>query len=53
MAIMSFNPTYAITSIENLLRLCDEIWHQAGCTSTDVTFLKYLISWTRINDNFI
>ena len=36
MAIASFNPSYALTSIENLLRLCDEIWHQAGDTSTDV-----------------
>jgi ubiquinone biosynthesis protein COQ9 len=36
MAIQTFNPSHAIVSIENLLRLCDEIWHQVGDNSTDV-----------------
>ncbi len=36
MAVMSFNPSYAIESIQNLLELCDEIWHQAGDKSADV-----------------
>ena len=36
MAIMSFNPSNAIESIQNLLELCDEIWSKAGDKSTDV-----------------
>jgi ubiquinone biosynthesis protein COQ9 len=39
MAIMTFNPTYALEAIDNLLRLVDEIWHQAGDNSTDVGFI--------------
>lgn len=35
MAVMTFNPSFAITAIENLLRLCDEIWYQAGDNSVD------------------
>ena len=36
MAIQTFHPMNALVSIENLLRLCDEIWHQVGDDSTDV-----------------
>jgi ubiquinone biosynthesis protein COQ9 len=36
MAIQTLNPSYALVSIENLLRLCDEIWHQLGDNSIDV-----------------
>lgn len=36
MAIQTFYPSNAIVAIENLLRLCDEIWHQVGDDSTDV-----------------
>ena len=36
MSIMTFNPSYAIESIQNLLDLCDDIWHKAGDKSTDV-----------------
>lgn len=36
MAIMTFNPKYALEAIDNLLKLVDEIWHQAGDNSTDV-----------------
>ncbi len=35
MAIQSFYPANALQSIENLLRLCDEVWYQLGDTSTD------------------
>lgn len=35
MAVMTFNPTYAVQAIENLLRLCDEIWYQLGDKSID------------------
>jgi len=35
MAVMTFNPSYALQSIENLLRLCDEIWYQLGDNSVD------------------
>lgn len=46
MATMSFYPTYAAKSIENLTKLCDEIWFQAGDTSTDV---NYFISALQTN----
>ena len=36
MALQSLNPSFALKSIENLLRLCDEIWYQCGDKSTDV-----------------
>jgi len=36
MAIQTLNPSNAFVSIENLLRLCDEIWHQLGDNSIDV-----------------
>ena len=39
MANQTFNPSNAIVSIENLLRLCDEIWYQCGDQSTDVIIL--------------
>lgn len=35
MAVMTFNPVYAIQAIENLLRLCDEVWYQLGDKSVD------------------
>lgn len=35
MAVMSFYPTYTAKSIENLVNMCDEVWHQLGDTSTD------------------
>lgn len=35
MAVMTFNPEYALKSIENLLRLCDEVWYQLGDDSVD------------------
>lgn len=37
---MSFNPSYAVESIKNLIDLCDEIWHKAGDRSTDVSSIK-------------
>ena len=37
MAIQTLNPSYALVSIENLLRLCDEIWSQLGDKSVDVS----------------
>jgi rpsU-divergently transcribed protein len=36
MAIIATRPTYVLTSLENLMKLCDEIWYQLGDTSTDV-----------------
>lgn len=38
MAVMTFNPSYALQSVENLLRLCDEIWYQLGDQSTDINW---------------
>lgn len=40
MAIQTFNPFNAVVAIENLLRLCDQIWHQVGDNSTDVSVKK-------------
>lgn len=42
MATLTFQPTYALSAIENLLRLCDEIWYQCGDQSTDVTIYNDL-----------
>jgi len=44
MAVMTFNPTYAVQAIENLLRLCDEIWYQLGDQSVDV-----IITWNFVS----
>lgn len=38
MAIQTFYPANAVQSIENLLRLCDEVWYQLGDTSTDLNW---------------
>ncbi|RNA42926.1 ubiquinone biosynthesis mitochondrial [Brachionus plicatilis] len=38
MAIQTFYPSNAIVAIENLLRLCDQIWHQVGDNSTDMNW---------------
>lgn len=38
MATQSFYPSNAVQSIENLLRLCDEIWHLVGDKSTDLNW---------------
>ena len=43
MAIMSFYPTYVTKSIENLIKLCDEVWFQVGDTSTDVIIIINII----------
>ncbi len=42
MAVITLNPSYAIQSIENLLRLCDEIWYQVGDKSVDVKKFFFL-----------
>lgn len=48
MSIMSFNPSYAVESIQNLLHLCDEIWHKAGDKSTDVIlFCAFFVVWIK------
>jgi len=41
MAQIASNPLYALTSIENLLRLCDEIWYQLGDDSVDVYYFTF------------
>ena len=43
---MSFYPTYVAKSIENLTKLCDEIWFQAGDTSTDVSHIVSALQLT-------
>jgi len=48
MSVMSFNPYYAVEAIENLLRLCDEIWHQAGDKSTDLNWYSKRITLAAI-----
>jgi ubiquinone biosynthesis protein COQ9 len=44
MAIQTFYPENAIKSIENLLRLCDEIWYQVGDKSTDFSWYSKRLS---------
>ncbi|CAF0705092.1 unnamed protein product [Brachionus calyciflorus] len=38
MAIQTFIPSNALVSIENLLKLCDQIWHQVGDNSIDINW---------------
>jgi rpsU-divergently transcribed protein len=50
MAQIASNPLYALTSIENLLRLCDEIWYQLGDDSVDVSLsLVFFVNYFSIN----
>jgi rpsU-divergently transcribed protein len=42
MALIATSPRYAVRSIENLLRLCDEIWYQLGDKSVDVIEFQFL-----------
>jgi len=44
MAIQTFHPENAVKSIENLLRLCDEIWYQVGDNSTDFNWYSKRLS---------
>jgi ubiquinone biosynthesis protein COQ9 len=43
MAVITLNPSFAMQAIENLLRLCDEIWYQVGDQSTDVDILMIFL----------
>ena len=45
MATLTFHPIYALSAIENLLRLCDEIWYQCGDQSTDVIIIFKMQSY--------